>query len=349
MEIIVITGVVSAIVAGLVIYLLLKSVVDGLTRDIRAFQERLTNSDVRAAKDHTQLQEKIVQLVNQTNAVTSQAANLADAIRGEAQLTGEWGEIQLKRVLEAAGLKEGDSFTYQETFFDEDTGRKSKRTDFVIKMPGERNLIIDSKNTVGAAMDYHQARTEEEKREALEAIARSVEAHLKEIIAAEYTKVVPNAFPVVLMYIPVDEVYILAMKAKTSAVRSDELLREYAARHNIVLVNSASVVPVMRLIEMMWESESAQRNANEIIVAAQELLRRCNVFAENFQAVGAALEEARMHYADAESKLIDASGRQSIQKAVKTLIDLKVVPVTKFGKPLPLNDLILDAHKSDEK
>ena len=101
--------------------------------------------------------------------------------RGEAQLTGEWGEIQLRRVLESAGMCEGQGFSYQETFCDPDTGKKTKRTDFVIKLPGARSLIIDSKTTVQSALDYRAARTEEEKSAALKAIIGSVENHIDEI------------------------------------------------------------------------------------------------------------------------------------------------------------------------
>ena len=310
----------------------LKGVVDDLAKDIRDFRAKIAASDLEAAKNTTALKDNIAALIDRTNAVSSQANNLADAIRGEAQLTGEWGEIQLERVLECAGVHKGDGYTYQETFTDIETGRKSKRTDFVINMPENRRLIIDSKNTIGAAAEYHAARTKEEKDAALVSVVASVENHIKEIIAARYPSVVPGSFPVVLMYIPVDEVYIIAMRSKTSAKGSNEFLREYAARNNIVMVNSASVVPVMKLVQMFWDAEKSRKNVGEIMTAAQELLRRCNAFVDSFSAMGEAFESAAKSYADAKSKLIDAPKGQSILKAAKTLIELGVEPKTKQGR-----------------
>ena len=138
----------------------LNLLVTQLKTEINNLKASISNSDEKAATTHTDLMGKITTLVDQTNKVTEQANNLATAIRGDAQLTGEWGEIQLKRVLDLAGMSAPNDYTYQETFFDDRTGRKSKRTDFVIKMPGNRSLIIDSKNTVAAAERYRNAADE---------------------------------------------------------------------------------------------------------------------------------------------------------------------------------------------
>lgn len=319
----------------------LKGVVDGLAADIKAFRDKITASDVEAARNNTELKAKIVELVGQTSAVTTQACNLADAIRGEAQLTGEWGEIQLKRVLECAGAVEGQGYTYQETFFDPETGAKTKRTDFVVMMPDDRRLIIDSKTTVKSMVEYRQAQTPEAKAAALSAMIGSIEEHIAEIVRAKYPTVVPNSLPVVLMYIPVDEVYIIAMKSMRA--NSKEPIREFAIRNNIVLVNSASVVPVVKLVEMLWNAEKSRKNCGEIITAAQELLRRCNDFVEGFMKMGNAFEAAQASYAEAKGKLVDAPNGRSILKAAKTLIDLGVEPKTQRGKPLDVAREIAEA------
>ena len=320
----------------------LKAVVDGLAKDIEAFRNKVRESDLEAAKQHTELKDKIAELVGQTNAVTAQAGNLADAIRGEAQLTGEWGEIQLGRVLECAGIAEGTGYTRQDVFLDPESGRKSKRTDFIIRLPEGRNLVIDSKSTLESAACYHAAKTEEDKQSALAAVIASVEKHIDEIVAADYPSVVPNCLPVTLMYIPVDEVYIIAMRSKMRG-GSREPVREYASRHNIAIVNSASVVPVARIVEMLWDAEKSRKNTGEIISAAQELLRRCNAFVNDFMAMGEAFEKAALSYADAKAKLVDAPGGRSIPKAAAALIELGGVAKTKAGKPLAVAKEIAEA------
>ena len=307
-----------------------------LKREIDNLKSSISNSDEKSATSHTSLMGKITALVDQTNKVTEQANNLANAIRGEARQTGEWGEIQLKRVLDLAGMVETNDYTYQETFRDDETGRKSKRTDFVIKMPGGRALIIDSKSTVAAAERYHGAATPEDRSAAESEIIASVRGHVDEINDAAYQTCVPNAFPTVLMYIPLEEVYMLAMKASISVGGEQELLRDYARRHGVVFVNSASVVPVVRLIEMLWNIERTEKNRQDTIRAAEELLLRANEFVKDFFSVGEAFKEVFDRYEAAKGRLVDAPGGQSITKAVAKLVKLGVQPRTRGGKTYDL-------------
>ena len=314
----------------------LNALVGQLKQEINNLKTSISNSDEKSATSHTSLMGKIAALVDQTNKVTAQANNLANAIRGDAQLTGEWGEIQLKRVLELGGVAEPDGYSYQETFEDDRTGRKSKRTDFVIKMPGGRSLIIDSKVTIAAAERYHGAETPDAREEALAEIIASVRRHIDEIAVAGYQACVANAFPTVLMYIPLEEVYMLAMKASISVGGNQELLRDYAQRHNVVFVNSASVVLVVRLVEMMWNGERAERNLQDTIRAAEELLQRANEFVKEFLAVEDAFKEVFKKYEAAKGRLVDAPGGQSIAKAVNKLVRLGVQPRTRGGKTYEL-------------
>ena len=122
------------------------------------------------------------------------------------------------------------------------------------------------------------------------------------------------------------------MKASISVGGERELLRDYASRRNVVFVNSASVVPVVRLIEMMWNVERTEKNRQDTIRAAEELLQRANDFVEEFLAVGDAFKEVFMKYDTAKGRLIDGPGGQSIVKAVKRLIQLGVQPRTRGGK-----------------
>ena len=325
----------------------LRGIVDPLLKTIGEFREKISASDLESARSQAELKEKIAQLVSQTNAVTSQANNLADAIRGDAQLTGEWGEIQLKRVLELAGFSEPESYSYQETFREDASGRKSKRTDFVIKMPGDRALVIDSKNTVGAAERYHSAASEDEKRCARAEIVASVKAHVDEIDVAEYQATVPHAFPTVLMYIPLEEVYLLAMKESVSVGGTKELLRDYARRKGVVFVNSTSVVPVVKLVEMMWNVERTEKNRQDMVAAAQELLKRTNAFVADFLAIGDAFRGVFAKYEAARNGLVDAPGVQSIAKSAAKLIKLGTKPQTRGGKGYELASPVVEALQEE--
>ncbi len=314
----------------------LGDLVGQLKRELESLKASLGEVDKNAATTHVKLMGEIERLMGETGRVTREANSLAEAIRGDAQLTGEWGEIQLKRVLDLAGLVESIDYTYQETFRDDETSRRSKRTDFVIKMPDSRALIIDSKSTVAAATRYHDATDAASRDAAVAEIVASVRTHVDEIDVAQYQAAVPNALPTVLMYIPLEEVYLIAMKASIVVSGAKELLRDYARRRNIVFVNSASVVPVVRLVEMMWSAERAEKNRKEMTFAAEELLRRANDFVAEFLAIGEAFKEVFARYEQAKGRLVDAPGGQSIAKAVTRLVRLGVQAKTKGGKPYAL-------------
>ena len=320
----------------------LGELVGRLKQDIEALKTNINDVNMKSATAHTKLMGEIERLIAETGSVTREANSLAEAIRGDAQLTGEWGEIQLKRILDLAGLVETSDYTYQETFRDDETGRRSKRTDFVIKMPGNRALIIDSKSTVAAAERYHEAADEAARAEAVAEIVASVRSHVDEIDVAQYQASVPNAFSTVLMYIPLEEVYLLAMKATVSVGGAKETLREYARRRNVVFVNSASVVPVVRLVEMMWNVERTEKNRQDTIRAAEELLQRANDFVAEFLSVGEAFKDVFAKYEQAKGRLVDAPGGRSIAKAVAKLVRLGVQPKTRGGKTYELAAPVAD-------
>lgn len=309
----------------------IRGLVEPLARDIKAFREKLAASDVATAERTAQMKAEIENLVAQTNAVSMQANSLAEALRGDAQFSGSWGEIQLKRVLEACGMTENIHYTYQETFREDG---KIKRTDVIVKLPDGRSLVIDAKATVAAAVDYHSATTPEEKSAAIARTVESVRRHVDEIAAAGYQNAVPGAFPGVLMYIPLEEVYLLAMKALVQTGGEKELLREYARRRNVVFVNSASVVPVVKLVETMWRADKSEKNAKDMAKAAGELLRRANEFLATFEKVGAAIDSLKAEYSAAGRLISDAPGGQSIAKAAARLIQLGAKAETRSGKKM---------------
>lgn len=316
----------------------LQVIADGLATKIEEFRNRIESINKDAVERSGKMDERIVNLVSQTNAVSAQASNLASAIRGDAQVTGEWGELSLKRILDLAGFNERTDYSYQETFEEDETGRKSKRTDFVIKMTDSRSLVIDSKNTVAAIQEFHATEDGERKRACLNEVLNSVRKHVDEIVKANYQSVVPGAFSTVLMYIPIEEVYLLAMKSEISVSNERISLWEYAARRKVVFVNATSVIPIVKIIEMMWEIERSEKNRQEVTRAAEELLQRANDFIADFTSVGEGLEAIRMKFDSAKKGLIDAPNGQSIAKAVAKLVRLGVKPRTRGGKSYELTE-----------
>ena len=134
----------------------------------------------------------------------------------------------------------------------------------------------------------------------------------------------------------------LAMKAKISVGGEQVLLREYASRRNVVFVNAASVVSVVRLVEMMWKAERTEKNREATVRAAEEVLRRANEFVKEFLSVGDAFKGAFERYEGAKRLLVDAPRERSLPKAVAELVRLGVQTKTRGGKPYDLAAPIAD-------
>ena len=318
-----------------------------LQRQIAEFKARVDAVNSEDVKRTAELAKGIETLVRQTNAVSEQANNLATAIRSDAQVTGAWGEAQLKRVLELGGLQESVHYDCQETFASPGSDRKDLRTDVLVKMPDDRWLVIDAKTTMASYVDYVRAEGADEAAKSVsrERIVASVKAHVDELKNAAYHRNLAattgrKVLDTVLMYIPFDEVFLIAMKAEIGVSGERMLLREYARRNDIVFVNSSSLMPVVRLIEMLWARDKADRKAIRIKEAAEALLEKFNGFlsaADGFTAIGKHLNDAARCYNASLGRLATGPGN-----VIKRLSDMREMGVSSAAKLPPPEDV--EAH-----
>ena len=273
----------------------LKGVVDPLLKDIQEFRRKMEMLNTEAAERGGKLDERIKSLAEKTATVTAEAKELAEAIRGDSQVIGEWGEIQLRRVLEISGLQENTDYTYQDTLSSADSSRKNLRTDVQVKMPDGRVLVIDSKNTVESYVEF--ANAEGEGREALrEKIVAAVKGHVDELARADYAANVKNACEWTLMYIPFEEVYLIAMKGTVKVGGERRLLRDYAREHSIVFVNSTSLVPVLRLVELAWKKKDSDRKMEKVAQECTQLCRKAETFLRSYAEVGKTIRKLSESY-----------------------------------------------------
>ena len=299
----------------------LGSVVAPLAKDIRSFREKMELVNEAAIKRGGKLEERIGALAERTALVSSQADELARAIRGESQVTGEWAEIQLRRVMELSGLVEGVDYTYQETFASDESLRRDLRTDVVVKVSDDKYLVIDSKNTVDSYVEY--VSSEGEDREAQRRrIVESLRGHVDELKSAAYQRNIKQAFDFVFMYIPFEEVYLIAMKAELRIGRDRVLLREYARRNGVVFVNATSLLPTLRLVAMTWAKQDSDAKAAKIKEECAALCKKFETFLATYERIGKSLAKAMDVYGEGLGQL--ASGRGNIIRRVRGFKDLDV-------------------------
>lgn len=296
-------------------------IVAPLLKDIQDFRAKVEKVNVDDAERAAKLTERIEGLVQQTNSVSAKANELAQAIRGEAQVTGSWAEIQLKRILELSGLKETIDYTYQETFASEGSDRKDLRTDVLVKISEKEWLVVDSKNTMEAYVGYVGAdeATQEDLRKR---IVDSVRKHVDELKSADYQKSIGKAFRYAFMYIPFEEVYLIAMKAEIKVGGDRLALREYARRNNVLFVNATSLLPTLQLVAATWQNQRSDRNAAKIKAECEGLCKKMMKFLESYQEVGKALSKAAKCYGEGLGQL--ASGKGNILNRFHKLSEMDV-------------------------
>ena len=291
-----------------------------LQEQIMGFQQRINQVHSEALKGNTQLEAEIKKVMEVGMKIGGDAANLTSALKGNAQQRGAWGEAQLERTLEMSGLIDTVHYEKQSSFKDS-TGRQ-KQTDYLIKLPDNKHIIIDSKVSL---IDYDRAvaAVDEQAYEmALKAHITAVKRHIDELAAKDYTNLIGMHSPsFVLMFMPIEPAYIEALK-------HSKTLFSYGYDHNIVLVSHTTLIPILRTVANLWMLEKSQHEAREVSEKAGEIYNSVCTVAERLQKLGNTLNTASQHYNSAVKAI---SGRQGLQGKVERFTTLS----SKISKTMP--------------
>ena len=272
----------------------LESLLKPLGHDIESFRSQFV-------KGHASLDGYIKALVEQTQSLGREAEDLAKALKGNTKLQGNWGEAVLANLLSASGLTEGRDYTLQSHVND---GRGSVAIpDVVVHLPENRNVIIDSKVSLKAFTDYVAADDALEQDRLLKEHVRSVRAHIKELGAKNYDRLVPDSIGYVLMFIPGEAAYVAAVTAAPT------LPTEAYAQH-VILINPTNLLMALQLAYNLWQSELQSRSASEIYASAEKLYKKFSTFAQNFVKIGNSIDQLHRTYDEAQRQL--STGRGNI-------------------------------------
>ena len=287
----------------------IRQTLDPLRIQIAQFKDDVRKANEAAIQRNASLDGTIKALLEKTGDVTKEAERLSKAIEADAQVTGQWGETQLKTLLESAGADETVGFTYQQVFdTQDDEGRPKKvRADFIVALPNGRKLVIDAKTTMASYVEYANCDPQDEAC-LRDRIVASVKAHVDELRELKYQKAVKNSFDYVIMYIPFEEVYMLAMKAYVEDSSGRILLRDYARKHHIVIANVSSLLPVIHAVKLMWAGVDSDKKAERIIEDCNRLCWKFGTFLEKYRAVGVSLAGAVHSFNEATKPLCTGSG-----------------------------------------
>ncbi len=291
----------------------LSDILTPLRQNIESFNKTISEKYTREASERFALRQKIDELAGLNATIGQEARQLAQALRGNSKVQGDWGETILLRLLEQAGFVEGREFESQHNFKTK-TGA-NVRPDMVLNLPGHRQLIIDSKTSVTAYVNLCAAGSETERAEARKAHVASVRAHMRELADKRYHELPenPSRLDFVLMFIPNDGAYIAALQA-------DPEIWTDAWRRNVLLVSPTQLFAVIKLIQQLWLTDAQNRNASQIAEQAAKMYDKFVGFLTDMQTVKTRLDQAAAAHSDAMNKLSEGRGN-----LVKQASDLRAL------------------------
>ena len=269
----------------------LDSLLKPLAEKIDQFQSRVNQVHTDMVRNSASLSEQIKHLESVGVSMSGEAQNLTRALKGDKKLVGNWGEAQVEKTLELAGLRRGEHFDAQVAVKDERGDRHLP--DFIIRLPEGKNLVIDSKVSL---VDYERAVTAEsdaDRTTALDAHAKAVRHHIDALSAKDYANLPGMDSPdFVLMFMPVEPAYIEVMK-------SNRELFNHGYQKNVILVSHTTLMPILRTVANLWMIEHSNREAREISERAGDIYNTVCLLGERLLSLGTSISTTANKYNDA--------------------------------------------------
>ena len=269
----------------------LDSLLKPLAEKIDQFQPRVNQVHTDMVRNSASLSEQIKHLESVGVSMSGEAQNLTRALKGDKKLVGNWGEAQVEKTLELAGLRRGEHFDAQVAVKDE--RGYQHLPDFIIRLPEGKNLVIDSKVSL---VDYERAVTAEsdaDRATALDAHAKAVRHHIDALSAKDYANLPGMDSPdFVLMFMPVEPAYIEVM-------RSHRELFNHGYQKNVILVSHTTLMPILRTVANLWMIEHSNREAREISERAGDIYNTVCLLGERLLSLGTSISTTANKYNDA--------------------------------------------------
>ncbi|UHQ20476.1 DNA recombination protein RmuC [Lysobacter sp. KIS68-7] len=305
-----------------------------------AFRQRIDTVYGEESKERASLFGAVQELKTLNQDMATQASALARALKGNAKVRGDWGELMLESVLRSSGLEEGAHYERQHSSTD-DEGRRL-RPDIVIRLPGDRCVVVDSKVNLVAWEEAMNAETPEAQQEALRRHAVGLRQHVRDLADRNYPKALgDSALDVTVAFVPIEG-------ALSAALGFDGELQSEAFGKGVVFASPNTLMAVLRVVERLWTKEKLQKQALEISKTGGLLLDSVINFLADFASVGTGLEDAAKAYRSARDRLEDST--QAVIPRARRLVELGVKGKKKLPTELLPDEIDLDPETlSDER
>ncbi len=311
----------------------IQQIVKPLSDSLQLFGTRIQELENNRTSAYSQLTEQVKQIVVTNEDLRRETGKLASALRSPSA-RGRWGEIQLRRVVELAGMLEYCDF-HEQPVTSNGSGDGSLRPDLLIRLPNERQIVIDAKAPMQAYLEALECTDEKARLAKLSEHAAHIRRHLKKLGEKSYWAQFESSPEFVIAFLP-GEIFFSA------AVQQDPELIEYGVQNRVMLATPTTLIALLKAVAYGWNHEKLARNAQEIRSLGMQMYDRIRKFAEHYEDVGKSLENAQNAF---------EKGRRSMETRLlataRKLEDLGAAPANSGALPAVLSFGIDDESGSD--
>ena len=302
------------------------------SEQLGTFRQRIDTVYGEEAKERSALLGAVQELKTLNQDRAAQAHALTRALKGNAKVRGDWGELMLESVLRSSGLEEGVHFDRQQSSTDED-GRRL-RPDVIVRLPDERRIVVDSKVNLVAWEEAMNCDTPEGQADAMRRHAVALRQHVRDLAERNYPKAVgDSALDITVAFVPIEG-------ALSAALGFDATLQSDAFEKGVAFASPNTLMAVLRVVDRVWTKDKLQKQAMEISKTGGLLLDSVINFLTDFASVGASLDGAAKAYKSARDRLEDSN--QAVIPRARRLVELGVKSRKKLPDALAPDELVLD-------
>src|ERR1035438_3185709 len=268
----------------------IKGLVEPLKQQLESYQKRLQQSETAQSGALGEVKKQLETLAQSSQALSQETQQFRMVLKSN-QARGRWGEETLRRVVEAAGMSAHCDFTEQTT-------AGENRPDLIVRLPGERFIIVDAKVPDFDFLNALETAEPVKRAEALAAHAAKLKGTIKALADRDYPRQFPNALDYVVLFVPAESLF-------SAALEGDHDLIVWAAEKRILLATPASLIALLRSVSVSWQQHAQTENAQKIAEAAQEFYARVLKFTEHFEKIRAGLDRANCAFNDAAARFCE--------------------------------------------
>lgn len=264
----------------------IQSIVDPVKETLQKFEDQLRQLETKREGAYSSLQQQVKFLHESSQNLKIETTNLIQVLKGSSQARGKWGENQLRRIVELAGMMKHCDFIEQATSESGDI-----RPDMIVKLFGNRNIVLDAKVSLNGYLEAMESQDENVRKQKLQLHAKQIRTHIQTLGKKAYFESFKPSPDFVILFLPTDEIY-------NAAASHDPELFDIGIKEKVIIATPMTLITLLKLVALGWKDSEIEKNAMEISTLGKELYERISKMSSHFSDLGKKLGGAVGSYND---------------------------------------------------